>query len=305
MRPRDATPETLDDLALVWPPDGAEADASTRVRVDAGALSHPGLTLSQNDDYFVMGRFERSMETLGTNLPPGTIPARHREVVFGMLVADGIGGSTAAEIGSRTAAATLVDLVVGTPDWIMRLNQDFRQRAQRRFAARMRWLDRMLSQQAREIPGLRSMGAMMTVAASLGSDLILSHVGDSRAYQLRQGTLIQLTHDHNWARSLADAGVIDEGDIASHPKRRVLTRALGMEDGQVEVEVEHVRLADGDQILLCTDGLTDVLAHAAIVDTLQSARTAAEAAESLVGLALKAGAQDNVTAVVARYEISA
>ncbi len=102
---------------------------------------------------------------------------------------------------------------------------------------------------------------------------------------------------------LADTGVIEPDEIASHPKRHVLTRALGMEDGRVAVDVDHVRLADGDQILLCTDGLTDVVADAAIADVLRSATSAADACQTLINLALKAGGPDNVTTVVCRYDI--
>ncbi len=177
----DDEAETSERLLHVWPPTGEEADLSSRVGVDWGALTHVGLVRAHNEDHFALGRFERQMETLATNLPAGSIPLRHAEVVWGMLVADGIGGSAAGEIASRTAAATLVDLVIGAPDWIMRLNDHFRRQVQRRFELRMQWLDQLLSQQARDIPNMRSMGTTMTVAASLGRDLIVGHVGDSRA----------------------------------------------------------------------------------------------------------------------------
>jgi protein phosphatase len=294
--------ETAENLLHVWP-HGEEAELSSRVRVDWAARSHLGLVRTNNEDHFVVGRFGREMETLATNLPAGAIPARHAEVIWGMLVADGVGGSAAGEIASQTAAATLVDLVIGTPDWIMRLNDDFKRRVQRRLELRLQWVDQLISQQARDIPSLRSMGTTMTVAASIGRDLVFGHVGDSRAYLLHQGELRQLTHDHTWPQMLADTGVIEPGEIKTHPKRHVLTRALGMEDGLIAADVDIVRLADGDQILLCTDGLTDVVDDSAIAEVLGSAGSAEDACNTLINLALKAGGPDNVTTVLFRYHI--
>src|SRR5206468_829609 len=92
------------------------------VQVDVAALSHPGRVRANNEDHFLAARFDRTMRTLATNMPQGEIPAQYSESAYGLLVADGVGGSAAGEIASRTAIHTLVDLALETPDWIMRLD---------------------------------------------------------------------------------------------------------------------------------------------------------------------------------------
>src|SRR5262249_20749172 len=99
-------------------------DISSRVRVDIAALSDPGKIRSNNEDHYLVTCFERSLETLLTNLPEGEVPSRFAEVGYGMVVADGMGGAAAGEVASRLAIRTLINLVLHTPDWIMRLGDD-------------------------------------------------------------------------------------------------------------------------------------------------------------------------------------
>ena len=99
------------------------AGASSLVEVDLAALSHPGKVRRNNEDHFIAARFDRTMRTLATNLPEGDVPPLYSETVYAMLVADGVGGAAAGEIASRTAIHALVDLVIETPDWIMRLDE--------------------------------------------------------------------------------------------------------------------------------------------------------------------------------------
>src|SRR5579862_8386601 len=97
---------------------------SSRVEVDLGALSHPGLVRKENEDHFLAGRFDRTMRTLASNLPEGHVPPEVTETCFAYLVADGVGGAVAGELASRTAAQALVDLVLDSPAWIMRFDGD-------------------------------------------------------------------------------------------------------------------------------------------------------------------------------------
>jgi protein phosphatase len=138
---------------------------------------------------------------------------------------------------------------------------------------------------------------------SLGPDLTVIHVGDSRVYLLRQGALHQLTRDHTRAQELADLGAIPAGDIATHRLRHVLTQAIGIREVGGEPEVGRFRLADGDRLLLCTDGLNEMVDDAAIAAELGRNRSAAEICQALIDLALVQGGHDNVTIVVAGYRI--
>jgi protein phosphatase len=271
--------------------------------VDLGALSHVGKVRTNNEDHFLVARFDRSMRTLLTNLPPGHVPGYCGETAYGMLVADGMGGEVAGEVASRTAVSVLVDLVLRTPDWILRLDEHVFQEVRQRMEQRFQQMQEALAGQARDDPALWGMGTTMTLACSLGADLLLIHAGDSRAYLFRQERLHRLTRDHTMAQSLADIGAIRPQDVATHPLRHLLTNVLGGRSGKVRADFRELRLVDGDQILLCTDGLTDLVSEAAIREVLRKVGTAADACRALVDLALEAGGKDNVTVVMGRYRI--
>ena len=143
----------------------------------------------------------------------------------------------------------------------------------------------------------------MTLAYSVGIHLFLIHVGDSRAYLFRRGQLQQLTRDHTVAQALADAGQIKQEDVRRHPKRNTLTNYLGGHRGKIKADVRWLRLEDGDRVLLCSDGLSDMVDDPAIARSLASHPDSDTAALDLMRLALENGGRDNVTVVVASYSI--
>jgi protein phosphatase len=162
-----------------------------------------------------------------------------------------------------------------------------------------------MAHQADADPALHGFGTTMTLALSLGRDLFVVHVGDSRAYLLRQQRLHRLTRDHTLAQALADRGLLAPQEAASSRLRHVLTQALGAQSAYDEPDVHEVPLHDGDCLLLCTDGLTEMVRDEGIAQVLASSDTAEEACRRLVQEALAAGGKDNVTAVVARYAFPA
>jgi protein phosphatase len=245
----------------------------------------------------------RSLETLMTNLPEGVLPRSFDETAYGMLVADGMGGMAAGEVASRTALLTLVELVVNTPDWVMRMDHpDDAAIVMQRLSERFRQVDEALRQQGRTDLKLFGMGTTLTVAASLGHRLFIAHIGDSRAYLLTGGRLHQLTRDHTMGQVLIDEGVLSPEDQAAQAMRNVLTAALGSTGEPADAEVQRLVIKDGDQVLLCSDGLTEMVDDATIASTLRSASSAEEACRALIDLALAAGGLDNVTVVLARYK---
>lgn len=273
--------------------------------MDVGGLSHVGLVRSNNEDHFLVARIDRTLRTLITNLPPGLVPDESVDSIYGMLVADGLGGHAAGEVASRTAVATLIDLVLATPDIITRLDDHFSQEVLRRFEQRFRRIAEVLAEQARGEPHLAGMGTTMTAACTAGADLLIAHIGDSRAYLMRQGRLLRLTRDHTVAQLLADTGRIGADEIQTHPLRHMLTGVLGTRGGPTDVDLSAHRLLDGDRILLCTDGLTEMVPEAAIAELLdEPSQSAAEACARLVQAALDRGGKDNVTAIVGRYRIA-
>lgn len=195
-----------------------------------------------------------------------------------LVVADGMGGHVAGEVASRLAvnAAASSDLSPG--DRVAAGNRAIREEV------------------ARE-PSLEGMGTTMTLVA-LGDDGVahFGHVGDSRAYLMRSGELRQLTEDHTVAAEYAATGQISVEDAASHPQRHMLTRTLGL-TRFINVDEIDLELEDGDRILLCSDGLNEMVADDEIAKTL-TGPTADEVTWKLVEKANEAGGVDNITVIV-------
>jgi serine/threonine protein phosphatase PrpC len=281
--------------------DGDTEVLSALVNVDVAALTHPGKVRENNEDQFLVGRTERDLEVLLTSLHQDDIPRHSRETGYAMIVADGIGGVEGGEVASRLAIKTLLELVIQTPDWIMRLDDDLAEEFVRRASDRYRKADAAIRKQALSDPSLGRMGTTLTLAVSLAADLFVIHVGDSRAYLLRNGQLQQLTRDQTVVQSLLDAGVLTHQQAATHNMRHVLTQALGQHADKLKIEVQSLKLADGDCLLLCTDGLTDMVPDGEISAVLVNSGKAEQQCQLLMDKALEAGGKDNITAVVAHY----
>ena len=276
---------------------------SSRTQVDLGACSHQGKVRPNNEDCFLVTRLERRLQTLWTNLPADHIPDHQAETAYGLLVADGMGGEAAGEVASRTAISKLVELVLDTPDWHMRLDDVGANEVLARLDQRFSKLREALIDRARAEPRLSGMGTTMTLAVSHGANLIVAHVGDSRVYLFHRGRLHLLTRDQTLAQDLSEIGVIRPEDVAKHPARHTLTGAIAAQGEEAQAEFCQVWLADGDQVLLCTDGLTEMVTEAAISAVLKETESASAACRALVDLALEGGGKDNVTVVLGRYRI--
>lgn len=274
------------------------------VTIDVTGLSHRGRVRLNNEDHYLVSRVGRMMEILVTNLPEGELPARVDDTGYVMMVADGMGGPPGGEVASRLAISTLVRIVLDVPDWIMRPDDSSAEEVLNRAVEYYRKVDAKLTQRGTDDPSLTGMGTTMTVAYSAGTHLFLAHVGDSRAYLYRGGALQQLTRDHTSAQMLADAGIIAREGKFTDRLRHVLTNVLGATKAPASVEVHRLRLEDGDRILLCTDGLTEMVDDAAISEILERTVQSEQACRSLVDLALEKGGHDNVTAVMARYQVA-
>lgn len=283
--------------------DDRPREFSSQVRIDVAALSDRGKERERNEDHFFVARGGRHIATLLTNIPPSDVPTRFEETGYLMIVADGMGGHVGGEVASRMAIATLINIVLHMPDWILRLDEEHAQKVMDRAAERYRKVHEALQEKARLDPKLRGMGTTMTGAYSLGDDLFVAHVGDSRAYLFRDERLQLLTRDQTQAQLMADIGMISQKEVARHRLRHVLTSALGGNEKAVKVDIQRLKLSNGDRLLLCTDGLTDMVDDAGIGSVLASTESSDAACRRLVDLALENGGKDNVTAVLARYSI--
>jgi protein phosphatase len=164
-------------------------------------------------------------------------------------------------------------------------------------------VDSVVIGEARADRHLSGMGTTLTLAYIVKTDAFIVHVGDSRAYLQRKGKLEQLTRDHTMAQGLADAGAIRPDEIPHHAKRHVLTNFVGGPSSGVEPEVCTIELKNDDWLLLCSDGLTEMVADLEIARVLARSKTADEASKALLALALEAGGRDNVTILVARVQV--
>ncbi len=271
-----------------------------RVRVDCGAVTNPGLLRPNNEDHYLVCRFGRYLTPLATNLD-GHADTLFEEEGYGMVVADGLGGAAAGEKASELAVRAMLNLIINTPDWIISTTERDADRVLKRMAERFRMIDELLTQEALQDSQLHGMGTTMTLAANVGDSLIVTHVGDSRAYLFRAGKLHQLTHDHTVAQALVDQGVLKRTEEASVRLQHSLTKLLGGAGAQCEADMRRFGLADQDVLVLCSDGLTDMVDDAGITVILNTNEPAPKLAQALVDRALKNGGKDNVTVIVARY----
>ena len=205
-----------------------------------------------------------------------------------IAVADGMGGHAAGEVASAATIAALTRLDESLrPGWDA---LESMRRAVRSANATLRDIVAADSE-------LHGMGTTVTAAMLDESRLVLVHVGDSRAYRLRDGRIEQLTHDHTYVQQLVDDGRLHPDETSTHPQRSVITRALdGRDDLDIDVVVE--RALPGDRYLVCSDGLSGVVRDETLQQAL-AAGTPDDAVDALMALALRAGGPDNITCIVA------
>ncbi|WP_443225572.1 Stp1/IreP family PP2C-type Ser/Thr phosphatase [Streptomyces sp. 2A115] len=205
-----------------------------------------------------------------------------------LAIADGMGGQAAGEVASSEVISTIVALDDDVPgsDILTSLGTAV-QRA-----------NDQLRMMVEEDPQLEGMGTTLTALLWTGQRLGLVHVGDSRAYLLRDGVLTQITQDHTWVQRLVDEGRITEDEATTHPQRSLLMRALGSGD-HVEPDLSIREVRAGDRYLICSDGLSGVVSHQTMEDTLASYQGPQETVQELIQLALRGGGPDNITVIVA------
>ena len=204
------------------------------------------------------------------------------------VVADGMGGAQAGEVASRMAVESFDHgLPDGAPaEALAHVVEDANRRIHERSQAD--------AQRA-------GMGTTVTAAYVGEGEVTIAHVGDSRAYLLRDGDLVRLTRDHSLVGELVARGKLTEEQAETHPQRSVITRALGPEpDVQVDVQAQQAR--DGDRFLLCSDGLTSMIPEARVKQILEGSGTLADAGRELIAAANDAGGRDNITVLLFRLE---
>lgn len=205
------------------------------------------------------------------------------------MVADGMGGHNAGEVASSIAVTLIGALIeehVGTGEITSEFVRDAVQHA-----------NRVILQKSVHRPAWSEMGTTLVLALLTGDHIVVAHVGDSRAYMVSNGVLEQLTEDHTFVAEWLKEGLITKEEARSHAQRHGLTEALGVTD-EVEIEVSVRAWDDGGCLLLCSDGLTDMIEDEEILDILMSSAEPRLACQRLVDLANEKGGRDNITVVL-------
>ena len=250
------------------------------MQVQAFGLTHVGRQRQHNEDTFLVADEARLY-----------------------LVADGMGGHAAGEIASRIAVDSISEFILHTKEddgtWPHAYDENYRRTTNRLMAA-VRLANTRVLEAMRKDARLRGMGT--TVVACLADDTTMSvaHVGDSRAYLIRDGQLSRLTNDHSWVFEQVQAGMLTEAEAEKHPLRNVITRALG---GALSVspDAAEVEAHPGDVYLLCSDGLTGMVPEEEILRVVtDSSGDIEKACQELIDTANERGGLDNVTAILVR-----
>ena len=289
------------------PPRGAPAAPfAANTRLDVGAVSDIGKVRPSNQDGYLVCRLGRSLERVISSLPESALPPRAEEAGHVLMVADGMGGAAGGEVASTTALTAAIRLVMAAPKWALRLDDPITREAEiqqmwERGRGYIAGIHAAVKKLAAADPSLAGMGTTFTAAFTVSTDLFIIHVGDSRAYLWSGGQLQRITRDHTLAQQYVDFGVLEEHDPATHRFRHVLTQAVGGPHDELKASLHALRVADGDRLLLCTDGLSNEVRDEELCDLLGRDAPSQAVCDAMLQLALERGARDNVTAVVARF----
>jgi protein phosphatase len=269
MQPPPSTPRPHLRAARAGEAAAPRLHVAAPLPIDAAALSDPGRAREGNEDSFLV-----------ISRPPV------------LAVCDGMGGAAAGEVASGMTVDVIREAMTrgGEPAT--------REALGRRLLGAVEEAARRVHAASLASRARRGMGTTATACAVAGDTLYVAQVGDSRAYLLREGVLTQLTRDQTLATLMVERGQLAPEDVPTFPLGHVILQAVGTAPC-IEVDLKRVRLARGDVILVCSDGLSGVVPHDTLRDVLAREPTAAAACAALVALANEAGGPDNVTAVVA------
>jgi PPM family protein phosphatase len=218
------------------------------------------------------------------------------------LVADGMGGHAAGEIASRIAVDSISEFILHTKEddgtWPHAYDEHYRRTTNRLMAA-VRMANTRVLEAMRKDARLRGMGTTVVACMADGKTMSFAHVGDSRAYLIRDKQLSRITNDHSWVFEQVQAGMLTEAEAEKHPLRNVITRALG---GALQVtpDASEVEIQSGDVYLLCSDGLTGMVPEDDILRIVSENEKLEDACQVLIDKANERGGLDNVTAILVR-----
>jgi len=261
-----------------------------KIVVDVFGRTDVGIARLSNEDSFAIADLD------GERVLPADESAALAVAERGpvMIVCDGMGGAAAGEVASSLAVDVVIAEMKESPSAADRaVYGRYVRRAVR--AANLRVFD-----EGSRNWKLKGMGTTLSTAGIVGSELVMAQVGDSRAYILRHGTLVQVTRDQSIVSALLHAGRITEEEAENFAQANVILQALGVHE-DVEVALSVVELRRGDRLLMCSDGLHGPVSHEEIVEILTENEQPRAAVDALIAAARDEGGPDNITAIVADF----
>ena len=269
--------------------------------VQSFGLTDRGRVRSSNEDAFVIAELTRTLQVHQSSLPQSQATfSCHRGHVF--LVADGVGGNQGGEIASGLSVESIERFLLNTLKRFSNVQPSEEQGVLRDLQSALVQADARIFQEVTTHPEWTDMGTTLTMAFAVNWRLFVAHAGDSRCYLYSGSKLQQLTQDHTITAELARQGALTAQEREHHPWRHVVTNILGGNKRGVRAELHSLDLHDGDVLLLCSDGLTEMLPEDRIAAIIGVEHVPQRACESLVAEANKSGGNDNITAIVAHIK---
>jgi len=269
--------------------------------VSSFGITDKGRVRASNEDQFLVAELTKAMRIWYTSLPePKMRFGEERGHLF--LVADGMGGHQAGEQASALAVAAIEQFTLNSLKWFFDSNRQEARQVLVQFQNALRHADERILEESAGHDELSGMGTTVTMAYHLDAQVCVVHVGASRAYLYHDGDLHQLTQDQSLMADMLREGQIQPEQVAQHRFRHVITNVVGGHEAGVQVEAHALQVQAGDRLLLCTDGLTEMLAHDVIVATLRAEPDSEAAARQLLAQANAAGGLDNITVVIVRFD---
>jgi len=269
--------------------------------VKAFGITDKGKVRPTNEDQFLIAELTKAMRVWQTSLPEPKLQVS-KEHAHLFLVADGMGGHRAGERASALAVIAIEQFTLNTFKWFFGSDNTEAQRVLTQFQSAFAQADASILKEAAEHPELTGMGTTVTMAFHVDAQLCVVHVGDSRAYVYRDGALHQLTQDHTLMADMVRSGALRPDQVAGHGLRHVITNVVGGHELGVKVEARAFEVQAGDRLLLCSDGLTEMVTNEAIAATLDAEPAPEVAAKKLLAQANDGGARDNITLVLVRFD---
>jgi len=267
--------------------------------IQSYGLSDRGRVRLSNQDRFLI--LDSPLYVHPTNLPPSEVPySTPQGCVF--LVADGMGGHAAGEVASGLAVEAVEEFLLNFSKSFSSFQANEEQDTLKELEGAFLHANARIFEEAAKHPQWQSMGTTLTAAFAVDGKLFVAHAGHSRCYLFRRGELRQVTQDHTIAAELVRLGVVSPKAAANHIYRHVVSNILGGPKPMVQVELHELDLHPEDVLLLCSDGLTDMVSDTRIAAILRDEHEPRRACERLVAEANKWGGKKNITVIVARIE---